>query len=365
MPRNIIRFRLTGVLAAMIALGIPVATPHAASAAVPVVLGTAADFAILAGSTVTNTDFTIVTGDLGLSPGTAVTGFPPGTVVGAIHTADADAAQAQADLTIAYNDAAGQAPDATIPTELGGTTLTPGVYNSTSGTFGITGNLTLNAQGNPNAIFIFQADSTLITASDSTVTLIGGAQACNVFWQVGSSATLGTNSSLAGNVLALASITVATGANVNGRILARNGAVTLDTNTIARSVCQVGPIRSTTTTLNSSCAIRQESPITFIATVRSSGLIAPTGPVEFFADGVSLGTAQLDATGHATLTVANLSEGVRQIVATFPGTADLDPSTSPVFIQSVDSNGFCLIKGCWSETCPVPESRFFSTRRNV
>lgn len=361
-PRNIVRSWLAGVLAAMVAMGVLVATPHTASAAVPVVLGTAANFAVLAGSTVTNTGSTVVTGDLGLSPGTAVTGFPPGTVVGTIHAADAAAAQAQVDLTTAYNDAARQAPNAAIPTELGGTTLTPGAYNSASGTFGITGNLTLDAQGDPDAVFVFQAASTLITASDSTVTLTGGAQACNVFWQVGSSATLGTNSSLAGNILALTSITVTTGVSVNGRVLARNGAVTLDTNTITRSVCQVEPDRSTTTTLNSACAIRQQSPITFIATVRSSGPTVPTGPVEFFADGVSMGTAQLDATGHAALTVANLSAGVRQIVATFPGTAELDPSTSPVFIQSVDSNGFCLIKGCWSETCPVPEPGLFSMK---
>ncbi|WP_440074389.1 ice-binding family protein, partial [Streptosporangium sp. OZ121] len=197
-------------------------------------LGTAGAFAVLAGSTVTNTGATVVTGGLGLSPGTAVTGFPPGTVNGAIHAADAVAAQAKVDLVAAYNDAASRTPSATVGTELGGTTVTPGVYTSAAGTFGITGTLTLDAQGDSGAVFVFQAASTLITASASTVVLTGGAQARNVFWQVGSSATLGTGSSLAGNVLALTSITVTTGVSVNGRVLARNGAVTLDTDTITK-----------------------------------------------------------------------------------------------------------------------------------
>jgi hypothetical protein len=206
--------------------------PSGASAATLVPLGTAANFAVLAASTITNTGATTINGDLGLSPGTSVTGFPPGQVNGTVYTADAVAVQAQNDLTTAYNNAATQPVTATIGTELGGTTETPGVYNSAAGTFGITGTLTLDAQGNPNAVFIFQAASTLITASASNVVLVNGAQASNVFWVVGSSATLGTNSTLQGNILALASITVTTGTTIDGRALARNGAVTLDTNTI-------------------------------------------------------------------------------------------------------------------------------------
>jgi hypothetical protein len=198
----------------------------------PVPLGTAANFAVLAGSTVTNTGSTTINGDLGLSPGTSVTGFPPGQVNGTIHAGDSTALQAQADLTAAYNDAAARSVTATVPTELGGTTETPGVYNSTAGTFGITGTLTLDAQGDPNAVFIFEAASTLITASASDVSLVNGAQAANIFWVVGSSATLGTGSALQGSILALTSITVTAGTIIDGRALARDGAVTLDTNTI-------------------------------------------------------------------------------------------------------------------------------------
>ena len=226
-----------GVVAAVL-----IGTQSGASAATaPVPLGTAANFAVLAGSTVTNTGPTTISGDVGLSPGTAVTGFPPGQVVnGTIHAADSAALQAQADLTAAYKTPrlgpSGYCPDAIIPTELGGTTLTAGVYNSAAGTFGITGTLTLDAQGDPDAVFIFQAASTVITASASNVNLVNGAQASNVFWVVGSSATLGTNSTLQGSILALTSITVTTGTVLNGRALARNGAVTLDSNTITALV---------------------------------------------------------------------------------------------------------------------------------
>ncbi|MPZ92727.1 MAG: DUF3494 domain-containing protein [Actinobacteria bacterium] len=236
-------------IALVLAIGVLALNPLIANAQQATVdLGTADSFAVLAGQGVTNTGPTVVNGDLGTHPNPAVTGFPPGTVNGTIHAADDVALQAQNDLTTAYNDAAGRTPVATIGTELGGQTLTPGVYNSESGTFEITGTLTLDAQGDPNAVFIFQMASTLVTASGSSVILINGAQSCNVFWQVGSSATLGTTTTFRGNILALTSITATTGATVDGRLLARNGAVTLDTNIITIATCAPPPTTPPPTT---------------------------------------------------------------------------------------------------------------------
>lgn len=219
--------------------------PSSAFAQIP--LGTAQNFAILGGSTVTNTGPTVINGNLGVSPGSAVTGFPPGIVTGgAIHAADAVAAQAQSDLTTAYNTAAGTPCGVDLTGQnLGGLVLTPGVYCFTASA-ALTGTLTLNFQGNPNAAFLFKIGSTLTTASASSVILINNAGATcppNVLWQVGSSATLGTGSSFVGNILALTSITLTTGANLTGRALARNGAVTLDTNNVSIGSCAaVAPV---------------------------------------------------------------------------------------------------------------------------
>lgn len=210
-------------------LGIPCTTAGQA----PLVLGAAANFAVLAGSTVANTGFTTVNGDLGLSPGSAVTGFPPGTVTGTKHVADSVAAQAKLDLTTAYNDAAGRTVGVvTVAGNLGGMTLPPGLYKSTSSLEISSGDLTLDAQGDANAVFIFQMASTLTTTSGRQVILSGGAKASNVFWQVGSSATLGTTSVFKGTIMADQSITLTTGAMLDGRALTRVAAVTLDSNTI-------------------------------------------------------------------------------------------------------------------------------------
>lgn len=203
-------------------------------------LGTAASFGVLAGSTVTSTGASVIAGDVGVSPGTAVIGFPPGLVSppGTIHSADAVAAQAQVDLTTAYDIIAGTPTVVDLTgTDLGGLTLPPGVYGFTSSAQ-LTGTLTLDALGNPDAVFLFKVGSTLTTASGARVLVINGGSTCNVFWQVGTSATLGTTTTFAGNILADQSITLNTGARLSGRALARIGAVTLNGNQVA--VCGVG-----------------------------------------------------------------------------------------------------------------------------
>ena len=204
-------------------------------------LGTASSFSVLGGSTVTNTGATVVTGDLGVSPGSAVTGFPPGIVVGGtIHPADAVAVQAQSDVTTAYNALSALPCNVDMTGfDLGGLTLTPGVYCFSSSA-GLTGTLTLNAQGDPAAVFVFQIGSTLTTATSASVLMTNMGSSCNVFWQVGSSATLGTGTDFAGNILALTSITLTTGTDVSGRVLARNGAVTMDANGVSNAVCLLG-----------------------------------------------------------------------------------------------------------------------------
>jgi hypothetical protein len=250
------RFRgSTLVFAAGLALTLAISlvtTGVRANAAGPttVNLGSAAAFAVLAGTpAVTNTGPTTILGDVGIHPAAAVTGFPPGIVNGTIHAGDAVALNAKSALVTAYNDAAGRTPAVVVAGgTLGGQTLVGGVYNSGGFTLGLTGTVTLNGQNDPSSVWIFQATSDLITASSSTVAFINGAQPCNVFWQVTSSATLGSGSSFVGTILALTSITMASAVTVNGRALARNGDVTLINDTITRSTCASTPASTATPT---------------------------------------------------------------------------------------------------------------------
>jgi hypothetical protein len=213
------------------------AIPAAAQAA-PVDLGTVTPFVVLGGQAVTNTGPSVLNGSLGVAPGTALSGFGlPAVVNGATHDNDAVAAQAQLDLTTAYDAAAGQATTADLSTQdLGGMTLTPGAYNFSSAAQ-LTGPLILDAQGDASAQFVFKIGTQLTTAPASSVVLIGGASPCNVFWQVGSSATLGSTTAFQGNLMALSSISLQNAASVTGRLLARNGQVSLINNVLDGSAC--------------------------------------------------------------------------------------------------------------------------------
>jgi hypothetical protein len=219
---------VAGVSSEAHAVGLPGSTAY---------LGAAQPFSVLAGSTATNTGApTHVWGNVGVSPGTAITGFLPNQIGGTSHAGDTAAGDAQTSLTSAYLQAAALGPSGTghYP-EVGGLTLDPGVYNATSG-MALTGKVTLDGHGDPNATWVFQAGTTLVTGSSSEVSVVNG-NPCNVYWQVGSSATLGSGSTFIGTVMADQSITATTQATVAGRLLAHSAAVTLDSNQITAPVC--------------------------------------------------------------------------------------------------------------------------------
>lgn len=282
-------------------------------------LGSAASFAVLGASTVTNTGSSVVTGDLGVSPGTAVTGFPPGSIAsGTLHSADASAGAAQNSLTTAYNALASQACNQDLTgQDLGGKTLTPGVYCFSS-TAQLTGTLTLNAQGDTSAVFIFKIGSSLTTASGSSVVVINAGSLCNIFWQVGSSATLGTSTSFAGNILALTSITLNTGASVTGRTLARNGAVTLDSNAVTAACTTGTPPVCGTIALAPATLPSGTVGVAYSQTILGSGGTAP------YTFGVTAGALP----AGITLTPAGSLAGT-------PSTA----GSSPITIRGTDASG--------------------------
>lgn len=246
------RVALIGIAVCFVLAAIPIGIAQAA----PVNLATAQPFVVLSGAGVTNTGPSVLNGALGVSPGTALSGFgAPATVNGATHANDAVAAQAQADLTTAYNVAAGQpiSPGNELTgTDLGGLTLSPGAYGYASSAQ-LTGQLTLDAHGDPNAQFVFVIGTTLTTASASSVILTNGASPCNVYWKVGSSATFGSGTAFEGNVLALTTISMTSGVTFLGRALARNGEVTLINDVLTAPQCSTavtptGTETGTTTT---------------------------------------------------------------------------------------------------------------------
>jgi len=309
----------------------------ASPATAQISLGTAQNFGVLGGSTVTNTGATTVNGNVGVSPGSAVAGFPPGVVVGgAIHSNDAVAMQAQNDLTTAYNNIASTPCTVDLTGQnLGGLTLTPGVYCFSSSAQ-LTGALTLNGLGNPNALFLFKIGSTLTTASGSSVTVINAGSGCNnVYWQVGSSATLGTGTSFSGDILALTSITLTTGANTSGRALARNGAVTLDTNNV--HTCGPGVV----------CPIITVNPVTLpngVVGVPYNQIVSGSGGTAPYAFSVSSGTLPPGL-------ILNSATGAITGSPTTPGTFTFT-------ITATDANGcsgsrLYTIGIASSPTCPV------------
>jgi hypothetical protein len=280
-PLEAIRTRRSAGLALAIVATVSIAFAGvlpADAAIVPTVgLGTAGSYSVLAGSTITNTGPTTLSASMGLAPGTAITGFPPGTAAGSTDVANPVAVQAKSDLTAGYLNAAGRSLNATTTADLANLTLVGGVYAGPGkAALSLSGPLVLDGEGNADSVFIFQTDSTLTTASASSVSLINGAQACNVFWQVGSSATLGTGSSFTGTILALTSITVTTSVTINGRVLARNGAVTLDTDSVVSSACAPQQVTTTTSTTPSTTTTTGSGPSTTTTSVVGGGTTTST-----------------------------------------------------------------------------------------
>ncbi|MCW3036946.1 MAG: hypothetical protein JWM17_2258 [Actinobacteria bacterium] len=346
--RSIAKRTLAALATAFLLSPVLLALPAEAVAVTPF-LGSAVNFAAVAATTITNTGNTVVNGDIGVSPGSAITGFPPGIVNGTIHAADGPAATAHADAHTAFVQASGEPCDFTLSIgDLGGQTLLPGVYCFTSSGIGLTGTLTLNAGGNPTAAWLFKIGTTLTTASNSAVVLVGGATPCNnnnITWEVGSSATLGSGTSFVGNILASASITLNTSARSSGSLYADTGAVTMDTNMV--STCAGaggggGPGHPTIATTPSG-SVPAGGTVSDSATV--SGGASPSGIVTFklYAPGNTTCTGTPFATKTGTLSGGTASSGPVTVgaagtynwVATYNGDANNSPVSSPCGSETV------------------------------
>ncbi len=305
------------------------------AAEAPIELGTTASYAVLAGSTVTNTDPSVINGDVGLSPGPAITGFPPGTINGVTHISDAEAIQAKTDLVAAYDDAAGRTPATAVDVELGGTTLQPGVY--VGPTLEITGTLTLDGGGAADSVFVLKSNDTLITAGASEVSLINGAQACNVFWKVSESATLGASSDFIGTVLAGKSVTVGNDVDIQGRLLAQTAAVTLINDRITVPECDedlpattttATPTTATPTTVTPTTAPATTSTLPVTTTTAEPGTTTTLPVTTTTAAPATTTTLPATTTTPATTAPATTLPATTVPVTTIPGTTVPAPVTT-------------------------------------
>jgi hypothetical protein len=311
-------------------------------------LGTAADASVLAGSGIGNTGFTVLPLDADTWPTPSITGFPPGVTAGTEHQADSTAATAQTDLTTAYGVAAGEASTADVTgIDLGGLTLTEGVYTASS-SMSLTGTVPLTLSGGPSAVFVFQAGTTLTTSSNAIVSLTGGAQACNVFWQVGTSATIGTSTAFAGNILAMTSINLLTDASIDGRALASTGFVSLDSNLFTNSACTntsttTSPTTSTTVTPTTSTTVTPTTSTT--ATPTTTTTTAPPTTT------TTTATPTTTTTTTRTTTVTNTTTSSAMTGATTTTGIGRWPTPSPTDPATVASApGFGLAGAAPGET---------------
>ncbi|WP_433515860.1 ice-binding family protein [Nonomuraea sp. CA-143628] len=330
-----------GVVAAVVL----VTLPEGARATPPVNIGNGKAYGVVAGMSVKNAHLTTVSGDLAISPNSTLTGFPPGIVNGNRQLGNATAAAVKSDVVAAYNDIAARSGGSVVAGELGGTTKGPGLYDAGNGTFTINGTLTLDAQGDPAATFIFRA-ANLNTARVSNIALLRGAQADNIYWQSTSTAALGVYSTFRGNVLSQGNASVNFGANVQGRVFSLSGSVnTTGTDSIPATQISLPDDPPTTTALTSSPSpSRVGQPVTFTAAVAPvSGSQIPYGEVVFKEGSTNLGSVYLNSAGRAMFTTSSLSQGQHQIVAVYLGGDVFDhealihlaPSTSNPVNQSV------------------------------